>query len=116
MIAVPFTTTVTLIRRTASGADAYGNDTFTQTETPISGCVVWPRDGNGSGGNERTNNQDMVIVGYSVLFPPGTPVAPTDQVRYGGVVYEIDGSAGEWHSPFTGTDPGVLVALRRVTG
>jgi len=114
-VIAPFTQQVTLVTRTVSGQDAYGNDVFTETSTAVDG-VVWPRDGNGTSGNEQLQGRDTVIVGLSLLLPPGTDVTAVDRVDVGGLSYEVTGEPGHFFSPFTGSDPGVLVGLTRVTG
>lgn len=55
-----------------------------------------------------------VIVGLTGYGPPGVDVLPTDRLEVRGDVYEVVGEVGEWRSPFTGWEPGVEVALRRV--
>lgn len=104
-------TTVTLVSRTRSGTDAYGNDTWTTTETAIGGCVVWPRTS-----SELVQGQDTVIVGLNLLAPAGTVIQPTDQVKVAGTLYEVDGQPGDWTNPFTSWDAGVQVALKTVSG
>ena len=112
-----FAVTLTLLRTSVSGQDGYGNDVRESVEVDVPGCAVWPRDSNGSGGNERTGTQDMVIVGYAAILPFGTDVKATDQVRYAGTVYDVDGEPGVWGpSPLTGNVAGVQIALKRVTG
>ena len=112
-----FAVTLTLLRTSVSGQDDYGNDVRESVEVDVQGCAVWPRDSNGSGGNELTGTRDTVIVGYSAILPFGTVVKATDLVRYAGTVYDIDGEPGVWGpSPLTGNVAGVQIALRRVTG
>ena len=109
--------TLTLLQTAVAGQDDYGNDVLESIEVDVPGCMVWPRDSNGSGGNERTGTQDTVIVGYSAVLPFGTAVKATDLVRYAGTVYDIDGEPGVWGpSPLTGNVAGVQIALKRVTG
>jgi hypothetical protein len=101
--------TVTLIRRTRTGQDSDGNDTWSTSEVDVPGCAVWPR-----GSSELVQGQDMVIVGLTVLLPTGTAVVATDRARVRGDLYEVDGQPGEWRSCFTGLSSGVQVALTRV--
>jgi hypothetical protein len=103
--------TITLLSRTRSGTDADGNDTYTTTETPLPGAFVYPRTS-----SELVQGQDTVIVGLTLSAPPGTVIHSTDRVRVGTDVYEIDGAAADWTSPFTGWDAGVQAALTKVTG
>ena len=112
-----YAVTLTLLRTSVSGQDDYGNDVRESVEVDVPGCAVWPRDSNGSGGNELTGTRDTVIVGYSAVLPFGAEVKATDLVRYAGTVYDIDGEPGVWGpSPLTGNVAGVQIALRKVVG
>lgn len=114
--AYPYGETVTLVSRAKIGTDSDGNDVYTNTRTDVPRVPVWPRDGNGTSGNERTNAKDQVIVGYVAVLPAGTDVTAFDAVEWRGVTYEVEGEPGIFKSPFTGWEPGVVVALKRVTG
>jgi hypothetical protein len=102
---------VTITRRAATSTDDYGNDVFTTTDTTVKGCVVVPRNS-----SELIQGQDAVIVGLTAYMPYGTVILPTDQVNVNGVVYEVDGEAGSYRSPLTGSKGAVQVALTRYTG
>lgn len=104
--------TVTLTRRELSPTpDEFGNDVYTPTPVAVAGCVVWPRTS-----SEDTNAADTITTGLTVLLPPGTDATAVDAVTVRGATYEIDGEPGVFRSPFTSTDPGVLINLTRVTG
>lgn len=109
--------TVTLLRPGTPTEDGYGNDVpGSNTETDIAGCVVAPRDGNATSGNEVVQARDQVISGFVVWLPAGTDVRATDRMRVRGVVCEVDGESGHWRSPFTAISSPVQVSLSRVTG
>lgn len=112
MTGFPFGRTVTLIGRTVTGQDGYGNDVRAEARTDVPGCPVWPR----TAGAELVQGQDTVLKGLGVLLPPGTDVAAVDAVEVDGLRYEVDGEPARWQSPFTGTVPGVQVSLLRVEG
>lgn len=57
-----------------------------------------------------------VIVGLSLFAPYGTDLLHTDQVEVDGVLYDVDGEAGQWKNPFTGWKAGAEVALKRAAG
>lgn len=104
--------TVTLVRHGSPTEDDYGNDVpGTATETDIPGSVVAPRTS-----GEDVQGRDQVVVGLNVWVPAGTDVRPTDQFRVRGVLYEVDGEAGAWRSPFTAIASPIQVALSRVAG
>lgn len=107
----PFGETVVLHTRAVSGQDGDGNDVRSDAPTTLTGVPVWPRNS-----SELVQGQDTSIVGLTALLPAGTSVAGVDKVTVYGDTYEVDGEAGHLISPFTGTNPGVLVNLTRVTG
>ena len=81
-------------------------------ELAIPGCAVGPR----SSADLTEPARQGVIVGLSVyVLDPEADINPlTDQIRYRGDLYDIDGDVGRWQSPFAG--PGVAgleFALRR---
>jgi hypothetical protein len=113
----PYPEPITLLRTTIDSVDEYGNDVLVEQTEEIAGCIVWPSDLNASGSNESEQAQDLVISGYTVLAPPGTGIRPTDRVQLAdGLTYEVIGEPGQWRSAFTNRQPGVQVALRRITG
>lgn len=106
----PFGRTVTIIG--SGGVDQYGDPIADAARTDIDGCAVAPRTSFDITGTGRFG----VIVGLTVLFPDGTAIEPTDQFEIDGVLWQIEGVAGEWVSPFTGWRPGIEVALARAAG
>ena len=91
----------------------YGNqerDWANATRTDSPGWGFAPR----SGGEATTSDIPAVIVGLTGYGPPGAGVLPTDRMEVRGEVYKVEGEVGVWRSPFTGWEPGVEVALRRV--
>lgn len=90
----------------------YGNqqrdwDNATPTDSP--GWGFAPRSQEGT-----TSDSPSVVVGLTGYGPSGADVLPTDRVEVRGQVYEVEGEVGVWRSPFTGWEPGVEVALKRV--
>lgn len=105
-------TTVTLVARAVTGRDRYGNDVYTDTRTDSPGWVVWP-----SGlGAEVTQGQDIATDNLTCIAPVGTVLASVDRVEVAGKSYEVQGNPWSWQSPFTGTQPGVQVELKAVSG
>ncbi|MEU1043984.1 hypothetical protein ABZ400_02355 [Streptomyces sp. NPDC005897] len=112
---LPLGDTVVVVRPGPSSEDIYGNDTpGPPTEIPVAGCAIAPRDGTGT--NENTDARDTVITGLTLYAPYGADIRPTDQVRVGGQLYEVDGQSGSFRSPFTGSTGPVVAALKLVTG
>jgi hypothetical protein len=108
---VAFGKTVTLVRRSVSGQDADGNDTYAEQSIDRPGCVVEPRNS-----SELVQGQDLVIVGLTVYDPDPDPYLTTDLVEVDGERYEVDGLPGNYRSPFTATVGPQQVALTKYTG
>ena len=103
--------TVTWVQRTVTGKDALGNDVYGDVQTPIDGCVVYPR-----GSTELVQGQDLVTDGLTVLLPSGTAVTATDRAIVDGVTYEVDGQPSVWSNPWASVADSVQVQLKVVTG
>lgn len=83
---------VVLVRRVKSGTDAYGNDTFTDTEVPLKGVSVQPV----SSTEAFTAQQDIVTDRWILYGPPGMGLSAADHVRWNGLDLEVDGTPMEW--------------------
>jgi hypothetical protein len=104
--------TVTVVRAGPPTEDEYGNSVPGEpTESDVAGCAVAPRSS-----SEDLEARDQVVVGLTVWMPSGTSVLPTDRMRVRSVLYDVDGEAGWFQTPFTGTAGPVQVALTRVAG
>ena len=103
--------TVVFLRRTSGDRDAHGNPTFTWSETPVAGCVVWP-----TGSTEQVQGQDQTSERLTVLAPYGTDVTAYERAQVRGLTHEVKGVPSQWASPFTATRAGVEVRLERVQG
>lgn len=107
----PYGQTITLIRRTVSGTDERGNDTYSESPEQIPQAVVQP-----SGSNEFTQFTDQVTTDLVVYLPFGTKVSPLDAIEVAGSRYEVQGDISSWVSPFSGNTSPIQVRLSRVTG
>lgn len=101
---------ITIIRKTVSGQDQYGNDQWVTSEITVVGAVA-PRVS-----SEDMQSRDQVSAGLIVWLPGGTVILATDQLRIRGAIYEVDGDPMDWRSPFTGRAAPVQVMLTKVTG
>lgn len=117
----PYGIAATVVKRTRrDAANIDGNDVYTDTEFGVTNVVTWPSTsslvGQGLRIEMRTGDQSTAVASLQALLPPGTEVTALDAVRIGTVLWEIEGDPSIYVSPFTGTNPGVLVRLVRVTG
>lgn len=105
-VAPPGGETVTLLRRTISGTDAYGNDRYTTVEVAIAGCAVTFV--------SSSEQPGAVADSIAVVMPPGTDVRPVDRLRVRGLVYQVDGQPITERNPMTGVEAGVRVNASRI--
>ncbi len=103
----PYGETVT-VRSTVTATDDYGNTTTAVTESPWGPCAVAPR----TSAESTDPHAPAVVVGLTIYGPARTLNAD-DTLLVGGVLYQVDGEAGDWQSPFTGWHPGIEVAVKR---
>lgn len=103
-------TPITIVTRTRSGVDAFGNDVFTTSTATVAG-VFAP-----AGSVDNVQGEDVIVTQPRVFLPAGTTVTGIDAVEVDGVTYEVDGDPNVWVNPFTGVAPGIQLALRRVAG
>jgi hypothetical protein len=110
VVTFSYGTPVTLISRTVTGQDSYGNDVYSETSTTVTAAF--------SPGTsiELVQGQDLVTVQPTLYLPPDVQPQAVDAVLVGGERFEVDGSTEVWQSPFTGWHPGNVVKLKRVTG
>lgn len=113
------------VRRSA-GRDNHGDPTPPSFHE-IGGCVRWPRTS-----TESADYSQTVATGWMLSVPADSDLRSTDKVLLpvkgaGGWVlpasppdsawWDVEGDPLPWGpSPFTGAEPGIVVALTRVTG
>jgi hypothetical protein len=95
--------TVTVQRATI---DRYNDATYADSHA-IAGCIEYP--------NGSTEVESAVTDNRTLLTPTGSDIVPTDRIRLGGLLYQVDGLPKDWVDPITGWSPGMQVSLRRVS-
>ncbi|EPD63175.1 hypothetical protein [Streptomyces sp. HGB0020] len=101
--------TVTVLR--PPGNDAFGDPVGGDpAETEVTGAFMQPVQT-----SERTDDRDTVEASWTCFLPPDTDLRPTDQIRFRGLVYEVDGEPQPFDTR-TGVTHHIEVRLRRVTG
>jgi hypothetical protein len=113
--------TVTVTRRTASGRDSYGNDTYTSTTATYSGCGWWPGSaGRNVAGSREAGEADFrnqTTTRAQVMLPSDAVVGVDDLVTLpNGSVWSVYGEGQQWQSQLTGASTGIQVSLERVDG
>lgn len=106
------------VRRPASPGTSPRGDPLPAAEHTVDGCVIAPQVSIGQASSgEIVDRRDTVITGLALYAPPGADIQPTDRVvRADGTLWDVEGEPGDWLDPFTGWHPGIVVAIRRVTG
>jgi len=78
----------------------------------IPGCAFNP----GGSSEPVQDARSAVISQPEVYAPAGADVTAGDRLEVRGRVYDVDGEPAGWRSPFTGWEPGMVVALKAVAG
>lgn len=102
--------TITITRQgEQTGEDEQGSPIFDTDTLEVPGCVFAP----GTSDEAGSTAGARIVTGGTVYAPSGTVFLPTDMLTIRGERWQIDGEAGQWTSPFTGTGWGVEVAVKR---
>ena len=113
--------TLTIHRRTVTGPDAYGNDSWTFVDEVVDGCGYWP----GSAGRNIAGSRDMgaeefrsqIITTAQVVLPDGKAIAPADELTTpDGHRWRVSAEGQQWFSQLTGSSSGIQVGIQRVEG
>jgi hypothetical protein len=87
----------------------FGEKAAAGEDRTIKGCVIWPR-----GSSETADASNTVVVGLSVLCPPGSIVLATDEITARGERWTVEGEPAQF---IKGTrDKGLLVTIKKVNG
>lgn len=108
--------TVTRLRATATtdpySGEATGSDWSTPDSLDIDGCGFNP----GGSSEPLQEGRNAVITRPEVYAPADADVLSGDRLVVRGLTYEVQGDPADWRSPFTGWNPGLVIALERVSG
>lgn len=80
----------------AAPRDADGDPTGPAAEVDISGCYVQP---DPSGSAETLGTGDTVTTRLRVFGPPGADIPADAQIRWRGVLHQVDGRPAAWGTP-----------------
>jgi len=86
--------------------DRFNDATYVDHHT-IDGCLEFP--------TGTTENNMAVTDSRTLIAPTASDIVPTDRVRLGGLIYQVQGLPKDWVDPFTGWSPGMQVSLERVS-
>lgn len=107
----PHGQSVTWLQRSTGPVDADGNNTFTWTPVAVAGAAFNP-----GPSIETVQGMDMVVDSPTLYLPPTVSPSAYDRFQVGAETYEVAGSPNQYKSPFTGWNPGTVVALKGVSG
>jgi hypothetical protein len=108
---LPFGQTVTLLHRTVSGQDQFGNDVYASTPETVTNVAIQP-----GSHTERTSFTDQVTTNLQVFLPSGTSIGYLDAIVWNGDTYEISGDPAIHISPFSGHAGPIRVTATIVKG
>lgn len=101
---------ITQIRQSSSGTDAYGEPIIVTTEITLEAIVAARTGSKTVGAAEIT-----VTSGLTVYLPAGTDVQIDDIFVVRGIRYVLDGEPFDWRDPFGAWTPGTVIDLQRQT-
>lgn len=102
--------TVTVIDRVLVGQDDRGQDVYQDVERQVPDCNMQP-----VSSVEFNDGRTQVITRWRLAGPPGIGLTALSRVRFRGVLYEVDGEAGE-HESFAGLLDHTEAFLKVVSG
>lgn len=108
--------TVTRQRPTAVLDPYSGETTDLSWTTPdtldIEGVAIQP----GPSAESVETDRSRLDIDYTLYMPYGADVAPIDRLVVRGDVCTVEGKPADWRNPYTGSEPGTVVEVRRVAG
>lgn len=112
----PYGETVTRLRA-GTVTDPYsgeetGQDWDAATSLEIEGCAFNP----GLSSEPLQDARNAVLTRPEVYAPAGSDILAGDRLVVRGDTYSVEGRPQDWRSPFTGWEPGLVVALELVEG
>lgn len=111
----PHGTIVTVRVNAQSARDAYGDSTDQEpSEAEWGPCAFAPR----TSVERQDERAPAVVTGLTIYGPQPGPASGAQVVIASGVyagTWEVEGIPGEWDNPYTGSAPGVEVAVTRAS-
>lgn len=112
----PHGETVTRLRGVTSVDPYSGESTALDWTTPatlvIEGCGFNP----GQSSEPLQTGRNAVSTQPEVYAPADADVLAGDRVIVRGKTYDVDGQPAKWANPFTGWEPGLVIALNLTEG
>jgi hypothetical protein len=108
---MPNGATVTLVRRSVSGQDEFGNDVYSETTEDVGSCSIQQ-----GSSRETLSFTDQVVTGVILFIPYGTDLTYLDAFIYNGVKFEVSGDPDVWQSPWSGNTAPIRVYGTKVKG
>jgi hypothetical protein len=99
---------ITQIRQSSSGTDAYGEPIIVTTEIPLTGIVAARTGSKTVGAAEIT-----VTSGLTLYLPPATEIKVDDVFVVRGERYVVDGEPFDWRNGLGNWTPGTVIDLQR---
>ena len=103
---------IVIKRRSISGYDAWGNETYTTQEILIRDALI----AFGSTDEPIDASRKPVDASLTLYLPSGTLIQEEDIFEVRERDFVKDGDPEEWKSPFEGWNLGVVVKVRRRSG
>jgi hypothetical protein len=109
---LPYGQTITVLHRTVTGVDSFGNDIYSATPEQVSGVSVQQASTRELVGNFA----DQEFTTLQMFIPANTSITYLDQIVYNGNTYEVSGEPSVHISPFSGHQGPIRVTASLVRG
>jgi Phage head-tail joining protein len=109
---LPYGQTVTLLHRTVTGQDEFGNDVYESTPETVGNVAVQP----GSHTERVGSFTDQATTSLQIFLPNGTDITYLDAIVWNGDTYEVTGEPALHVSPFSGHAGPIRVTATIVKG
>jgi hypothetical protein len=104
--------TITIVRKSVSGVDDFGNPTFSTTNTTLQNCGI----AFGGSDEEVMDDRDPIDTTLTLYLPYGTAIEPDDVFIVRGTKFVKASSPEVWVSPFAIQELPVIQKVRRRDG
>lgn len=106
------TETITIVRKTSTGVDDFGNPTYSTSSTTIQNCGI----GFGNSDEPVLDDRDPIDTTLTLFMPAGTVIEPNDLFIVRGTKFVKTSSPEVWVSPIQMGDLPVIQRVRRRDG
>lgn len=111
----PHGETIEVLRAIPGGFDQDGDPIVGTVETTVyTGVAVAPR--KAVSDELDTRGRAGIVEGFTIYGPTSMDITHTDQIRWRGTLFNVEGEPAVWQHPTTGRHAGQEITIRRAEG